>query len=266
MTGPAGSYAFGAFRDNAAELARLERQANVAWDLEERALRDAGLRPGHRVLDLACGAGFLSRRLADIAGPQGRVHGVDLSDDLLAVARRTVQPGSTTTFSRGNVYQLELPHGSFDFAYARLLFQHLEHPLRALAEVHRVLAPGGRLLVIDVDDALLVMDPEPPGLRPFMDMALRGQQRSGGDRLVGRKLPRYLKQAGFTSVRIDVVVVDSERISMQAFLDITTRFKEEQIVPAERDAAAAHLANIHEHALAPGVVGFVGVYAVSAQR
>ena len=157
----AGSYAFGTFNQNEVELARLQKQAQTAAGLERAMLEKAGLRPGMRVLDLACGPGVITTLLARICQP-GRVTGVDLSPDLLREARLFVdsQGLENVELKEGNVYALDLAQGEYDFVYARFLFQHLEKPALALENILKVLKPGGILCVADVDDGWLTLYPE----------------------------------------------------------------------------------------------------------
>ena len=92
-----------------------------------------GLQDGQEVLDLACGPGVISRLIAE-AHPASRVTAMDLNGELLNAARQEVAAAGLEqiTFVQGDVYAPPLEPGRFDFIYARLLFQHLEDPLRAL--------------------------------------------------------------------------------------------------------------------------------------
>ncbi len=266
-----GSYAFGDFASNEAELERLRAQATAAWALEKNRILDAGLAPGMTVLDLACGPGFISRLIAAELGPEGRVLGIDLNDRLLGIAQKTAahwnasggEPRAGLSFKKADVYDLGLAENSVDFVYARFLFQHLERPLDALAQIRRVLKPGGRLIVADTDDALFSLYPEPPALKPLMETAAQAQRRRGGDRRVGRKLAYYLKRSGFTDVATDIVVVSSDDIGLEEFLAVSTRFKIEWLPEAERPAAQEMLETIKRNARNETVHAMTGVYAVS---
>lgn len=263
-----GSYAFGSFSANERELERLQRQASIAWPLEQAALRAAGVEPGLRVVDLACGPGVVTHRIATEVGPAGEVLGVELNPDLLAVARaQPVPDGSTARFVAGDVYDLgNLPETSFDIAYARFLVQHLERPLDALAAVKRILKPGGRLIIADSDDALFDLDPRPDRLDDFLALAAAGQSALGGDRTIGRKLAGLLHRAGYVNVRPSVVVVTTDGIPARDFLDITTAFKLELLPDSEQDWARAMLAGSYRAAEAGALYGSVGVYFTTGEK
>lgn len=268
MTSQGGTYAFGSFSSNKTELARLERQAAVAWDLERGMLEQAGLRPGMDVLDLACGPGFISSRIAQLVQPGGTVVGADVNEELLAIAqhRRDAGQAEGVTFRKMDVYEPDLPESSFDFVYARFLFQHLQSPQRAIEQAKRLLRPGGRVCLVDSDDDLLCIFPEPTGFRDFTRLAARYQQEAGGDRTAGRKLGYYLKAAGFEDLAIRVAMVTGDQIGMKPFLDITTGFKHELVPQELRQAVRVQLATIYEQAQQPGTFAQVGVFFVSARK
>ncbi|GAG89546.1 unnamed protein product, partial [marine sediment metagenome] len=115
---------------------------------------------------------------------------VDLSEDLLNEARAylTSRGIGNAKFQQGDVYSLDESLGFFDFIYTRFLFQHLADPKKALSKILPRLSPGGRLCVVDIDDAWLTLHPEPAGFHRFTKQAAEGQARNGGDRNVGRKL------------------------------------------------------------------------------
>lgn len=256
MTG-AGSYALDNMARPDDEVARLERQARVAIELERHVWRRAGLKPGMRVLDLACGTGIISEALAETVAP-AQVVGCDLSPQLLAQASQRCQ--DNLRFVQADVYALPFEDNSFDFVYARFLFQHLDVPEAAAASIHRVLAPGGIACLVDVDDQWLMVHPEPRVWKPFLSAAADGQRANGGNRHVGRALSGYLGEAGLRGCKTFIQAITSDDIGLNAFLDITTRFKVEQM--PDKDTAVRQLQEIDSTAQ----FGAVGVFVATGQK
>lgn len=108
-----------------------------------RALELVAARPGMRVLDLACGPGTLSRRLAALVSPDGEVVGVDLAPGMIALARSMNIPA--TRFELMDIEQLAFADESFDAAVCGHGLQFVPDLPRALREAGRVLRPEGRL-------------------------------------------------------------------------------------------------------------------------
>jgi ubiquinone/menaquinone biosynthesis C-methylase UbiE len=115
--------------------------------------------PGDEMLDLGSGTGEDARLLAQLVAPGGRVVGIDASETMVARAReRTRDVDLPVTFQRGDAHDLGFPDASFEGCYAIRTFQHLADPRRALAELHRVLRPSGRLAIVDPDHESTVVD------------------------------------------------------------------------------------------------------------
>lgn len=111
-----------------------------------RALRRAGLRPGARMLDVAIGTGLVAREAVRILGRPEAVIGLDLSDGMLRVARKTLR----LHFVQARAEELPLCEGSVDFVSMGYAVRHVSDLLVAFNEFRRVLQPGGRLLLLEV--------------------------------------------------------------------------------------------------------------------
>jgi arsenite methyltransferase len=126
------------------------------------------MRTGESVLDLGCGAGLDVFIAAQFVGPEGRVAGVDLSPEMLAVADAgRIEAGvSQIEFREAAVEALPYPDASFDVAMSNGVLNLIPDKPAALREVCRVLKPGGRLQACDVS---LVGDEPPPDKSPWSD-------------------------------------------------------------------------------------------------
>jgi ubiquinone/menaquinone biosynthesis C-methylase UbiE len=172
----------------------------------ERARRDPaavfgalGLRPGLRLLDVGCGTGDYLRAMAPLVAP-GPAVGIDLSTELVTQAER-LSPGDQPNLSYqvGDVYDLPFPDASFDRVTATQVMVHLGEPWTAIAELRRVLVPGGRLAIAewDWDSTGLAVTDRDLGRR-FTHL-LCDQMNNG---LIVRDLASELVRHGFTEVDV----------------------------------------------------------------
>jgi ubiquinone/menaquinone biosynthesis C-methylase UbiE len=124
----------------------------LGGDAARRTLLDqAAIRSGHRVLDIGCGTGTLALLLRRLY-QEIEVIGLDPDPKALALAKRKAKrSGVLARFDQGFGNELPYPKGSFDRVFSTFMFHHLEEDQKkeTLCEVHRVLAPGGSLHLLD---------------------------------------------------------------------------------------------------------------------
>jgi demethylmenaquinone methyltransferase/2-methoxy-6-polyprenyl-1,4-benzoquinol methylase/phosphoethanolamine N-methyltransferase len=114
----------------------------------------AQLKTGDKVLDVGCGSGRLSIAAQQKVGPSGAAYGIDPSTEMIAVARKNaVRAGQPAHFEIGVIEAIPFPDATFDVVLSRLMMHHLPGDLkqRGLAEVRRVLKPGGVCLIVDFE-------------------------------------------------------------------------------------------------------------------
>lgn len=106
----------------------------------------ADLEPHHQVLDIGCGPGAAVRAAA---GSVARAVGVDRSEAMIDIARRRSAQFSNVDFVTGAAEQLPFPNDDFDVVWTIHAFHHWEDRAAGVEEVHRILRPGGRFLVVE---------------------------------------------------------------------------------------------------------------------
>lgn len=182
---------------------KLLRRAYDAWShcygwvapLEHgprlEALAMASVQPGERVADIGCGPGAVTRRLAELAGPHGLTVGVDLSHQMLRLA--------AGPRAEADARLLPFAAGAFDVVFSAYALDLLPLPgiPAALGEIHRILRPGGRVV-------LLNMTKRDPSRWQMLERVYRVLPQFLVAYLLGACRPVYLlgmtKQAGFQNV------------------------------------------------------------------
>ncbi|MBM4238866.1 MAG: class I SAM-dependent methyltransferase, partial [Gammaproteobacteria bacterium] len=125
-------------------LRTLRHQIEAIWPQESKLLTRYALPQGARILDLGCGSGEATLRVAAMFPGAGEVVGLDLMPELLTAARARPLPDTPPLrFEQGDGFALRFPAGYFDLVLCRHLTQMVPGPERMLAEICRVLKPGG---------------------------------------------------------------------------------------------------------------------------
>ncbi|SEG27879.1 Ubiquinone/menaquinone biosynthesis C-methylase UbiE [Actinacidiphila yanglinensis] len=211
------------------EVARLDHQAALTWAHEWRILRPLAPSGGGAVLDAGCGNGAVTAELS-AALPGTRIVGLDAHPGLLERAGARGTGGPEPELLLGDVGDTPFADETFDLVLSRYVFQHLPEPIGVARELRRVLRPGGHLAVIDVDAGL--WGTAEPDLSGFSEEAYRAlgatQSADGGDRLIARRLPRILRDAGFTDVTVQPFAYTSDEVGLAA---LAPQLSPERLLP-----------------------------------
>jgi ubiquinone/menaquinone biosynthesis C-methylase UbiE len=164
-------------------------------------------REGEHILDIGSGPGLLVADLAAVVGHTGHVTGVEISDSMLALSRRRIGSHAVAdrvTFVKGDAAELPFPDGSFDAATSTQVYEYLPDVDKALAELYRVLRPGGRALILDTDWASLVWNATD---QDRMDRIVAAYLERFADPHLPRSLSGALRTAGFRIHRRDTLAL-----------------------------------------------------------
>jgi ubiquinone/menaquinone biosynthesis C-methylase UbiE len=162
----------------------------------------AALRPGERLLDLACGTGIVARLAAPRVGPAGRVVGVDVNQGMLAVARSRPAPaGAAIEWRQESATALALPDATFDVVLCQQGLQHIPDRSAAVREMRRVLVPGGRALA-SVFRRRVDQEVWERVTAPFIGEDAASRIRGPSLRITADELAALFHEAGFRSVGI----------------------------------------------------------------
>lgn len=108
------------------------------------------IKDGDTVLEIAPGAGYLSIELSKLGNY--KITGMDISSDLVEIcSKNAMQAGVQINFLQGNVSNMPFQSNTFNFIICVLAFKNFKEPIKALEEMHRVLKPGGIVLIIDLN-------------------------------------------------------------------------------------------------------------------
>ena len=181
-------------------------------------IQTLGLSPGERILEAGCGTGVLCRMASPSILPGGRIVGLDRSEDFISAARHKLanrqedRSGDEIPirFVLGQAESMPFPKGGFDAAFAARLLLHTQDPQTVVAEMVRVIRPGGRLVLMDWDfDTVAVDHPDRELTRRLLNWRA---DHHGGENWSGRRLWRYSIRAGLVQPEVTsvVTVVHSE--------------------------------------------------------
>jgi ubiquinone/menaquinone biosynthesis C-methylase UbiE len=208
--------------------------------VKHASLKLMNIQPDSRVLDVGCGPATDTLLFAKFIGPKGRVVGVDFDPKMVEEANAELKKSRTTKNVRhvvGDVHSLPFGDGEFDRAHAERLFQVLpkaDAP-KVFSELHRVLKPGGVIVLVDTDWASASVNYSNLELERRLIQFFGAHMRPNG--FAARHLPEMLNQEAYQEIKVEVMPVVIRDFKQTPFGDwlITEATKAEVAAKQEVD-------------------------------
>ena len=228
----------------------LAAQAEMIWPQELPLFERYELTGPIKVLDVGCGTGEITQRLADLYAEAALV-GVDIVEHHLDEARRRYADyGDRLRFECGDAFNLSFPDGHFDLVVCRHMIQSVPDQQAVVRELLRVLTSGGRLHLIAEDYHMLGFHPGPAD-EPDPDVFWREGpvafgQAVGADLRIGRRIFPMLRAEGASDIRVDYITVDTLRVDRGTFVEMMVAWRDgfaegiTQHTELTRDEVVAH--------------------------
>lgn len=205
---------------NETEISRLKYQASWFWKKESLYLQSQMTKKSS-ILDLGCGPGFISKKLLQLY-PQSTLTAMDINSDLLDHAKDFLNEfKEQVTIHQADVYKTGLTSESFDYVYARLIFQHLANPIKAAAEIHRILKNTGKLIIFDADiDLFARFHPPLDIFHEINEHVKKLYLKNGANWTISRILPTILKKAGFNQITFSSISFHSSEVGAESLFRV----------------------------------------------
>jgi SAM-dependent methyltransferase len=221
---------------DASMVRNLAHQAEAIWPQESELFRAYGLKGHFDLLDVGCGTGEITMRLAGLY-PGASLVGVDLIARHLELGRRRCAAfGSRVAFREADAFALPFADASFDLVVCRHMLQAVPRPHEAMAEMVRVLRPGGRLHLLVEDYGMIHMHPTRLDVDRFW---IEGPPAYGAafgtDLHIGRTAFARLRALPVEGIALSYVVVDTLRVPRETFAGIWEAWRDGYV-----DAIGAH--------------------------
>jgi 2-polyprenyl-3-methyl-5-hydroxy-6-metoxy-1,4-benzoquinol methylase len=190
------------------DAARLDVIHAVYGAVSEKGLERASINNAARAADIGCGTGAVSRWMASRMGPAARVDAIDIAPEQIEVAKGIEVEGGASPiyYHLGSAYEPGLPEDVYDVVFCRLVLCHLKDPQKAVAQMARLLRPGGRLVLVDMDLRDTFTMPHCASYPAYInECVIPYQTKINVDYSVGLKLPQLIMDAG---LKTDFITAD----------------------------------------------------------
>lgn len=212
--------------ENEAMTRTLEAQALAIWDFEKPRLKRILENENATVLDVGCGTGEISSRIAREC-PTSRVTGIDLAEVNLRVARRRHGAIPNLSFARADAMSMGFTDNSFDSALCRHMLQAVPDPSAVVREMIRVVQREGSLYFLAEDYGMLYFHPTQFDSDEFWnEFAGKAARTTGSDLKQGRKLPSLLLSLQCADIQVEYLVIDTLRVERSLFAEIMTHWRD----------------------------------------
>lgn len=208
-------------------LRTLAAQAEAIWSQEKLIVKKYSLAANARILDVGCGSGEISKRLADLF-PQADIVGVDLIESHLNVALENYRSYTQQIhFQVDDAMSLSFVNDDFDMCVNRHMLQSVPNAKRVIEEMIRVTKPGGILHIIPEDYGMIHCSSEMTEVENLFNqgaMGFAGYVKT--DLRIGRKAFRILNELGLKNISINYITVDTQRVDRKVFADIMIAWRD----------------------------------------
>jgi SAM-dependent methyltransferase len=175
------------------EISRLEIQSAFFEPLTRQTLQRAGIKKGMSCLDVGCGAGSVTKILAEMVEKKGQVIGTDVDEKYLEYCRNyRSQPN--VSFMQDDIASSRFTKEMFDAIYSRFMFVHLKDARKAIHSMKQLVKKGGPIIIEELDHApdSWLCYPESQSINTLRDIYVTLVRKAGGDPYAGRKIYRLM--------------------------------------------------------------------------
>lgn len=185
---------------------RLEVIASILNGHTKQLLEGIATLDGKHFLDVGCGGGSVSLMVAQLAGANGNVTGIDFDNEIIKLAEKdaTDKGINNISFRAMNVYDIDYAP-TFDMAYARFLLTHLTQPSLVIEKMIASLQTGGTIVIEDIDFSGHYCFPPSAAFNTYVDCFTKAAHNNNQDANIGLQLYEMLKGCNLHHVQFDVI-------------------------------------------------------------